>query len=621
MMRNSPSLRSPKRFWRSVRTRSAAAPGTVGVLAAGYAPPQPSPLLSNTFTVPGTDSERVRTILQKRFGDRSDGEFLIIYRLRDRSVGAEPQLGRAAREAAKAVPTGKATALRPAPGGVFYGSVLTTLDLADAKGYTDDIRKRLHPPPGVDAYVSGQPAIERDLDPILSRDLRRGESIAVPIALLVLLAVFGLSFAATIPFLFAAATILATLGIVFLIAHELTMATYVTNLVYLIGLGIAIDYSLLVVYRFREELGRTGSKDDAIVRTMATAGRAVIVSGATVAIGLGLLLCLPVPFMRSVGVGGFLIPLLSIAAAATLQPALLSLYGRRGVARAHVADRLRRKGLPLPRFAGRDVEHGFWARLARWIMARPLAFLAGGVAVLVAAAVPVFALELTPGSAQGIPQYPQSVRGLNVLRAAVGPGALSPSTVLIDAGEGASVRSPEIQAAIGRLTRGLEADREVAYVQGGASSRYVDPSGRYEQLIVAGRHEYGGSALAEVRRPTARVDHPGGGLPATDARARRRRTRSGRRLPPPVLPVLSLARPRSPGAHLPRPDARLPLGRAAAQGRAPELAVRRGGVRPARRRLQVASWRRGRRPLPVRTGRGVDPDLPVRDAVRSLDGL
>ncbi len=463
----------------------------VVVLAGGYASTKLSPLLSNTFTVPGTDSERVRTILQKRFGDRSDGEFLIIYRLRDRSVGAEPQLGRAAREAAKAVPTGKATALRPAPGGVFYGSVLTTLDLADAKGYTDDIRKRLHPPPGVDAYVSGQPAIERDLDPILSRDLRRGESIAVPIALLVLLAVFGLSFAATIPFLFAAATILATLGIVFLIAHELTMATYVTNLVYLIGLGIAIDYSLLVVYRFREELGRTGSKDDAIVRTMATAGRAVIFSGATVAIGLGLLLFLPVPFMRSVGVGGFLIPLLSIAAAATLQPALLSLYGRRGVARAHVADRLRRKGLPLPRFAGRDVEHGFWARLARWIMARPLAFLAGGVAVLVAAAVPVFALELTPGSAQGIPQYPQSVRGLNVLRAAVGPGALSPSTVLIDAGEGASVRSPEIQAAIGRLTRGLEADREVAYVQGGASSRYVDPSGRYEQLIVAGRHEYG----------------------------------------------------------------------------------------------------------------------------------
>jgi RND superfamily putative drug exporter len=343
----------------------------------------------------------------------------------------------------------------------------------------------------VDAYVSGQPAIEGELDPILASDLKRGESIAVPIALLVLLAVFGVSFAATIPFFFAAATILATLGIVFLVAHELTMATYVTNLIYLIGLGIAIDYSLLVVYRFREELARGGGTDDAIVRTMATAGRAVIFSGATVAIGLGLLLFLPVPFMRSIGVGGFLIPLISLAAAATLQPALLSLYGRRGVARAQVAERLRRSGLPLPRFAGPDVEHGFWARLARGIMARPTAFLAGGAALLVAAAVPVYALQLTPGSAQAIPQSPQSVRGLNVLYASVGPGALSPTTILVDAGKGESVRSAEIQAAVQRLTRGVGADHEVAYIQSGTGSRYVDAGGRYQRLIVAGKHEYG----------------------------------------------------------------------------------------------------------------------------------
>src|ERR1051325_2232796 len=101
---------------------------------------------------------------------------------------------------------------------------------------------------------------------------------------------------------------------------------------------------------------------------MATAGRAVIFSGATVAIGLALLLFMPVPFMRSMGVGGFLIPLVSLAAAATLQPALLSVYGRRGVARAHVAEWLRRRGVPVPRLAGADVEHGFWARLARSIM-------------------------------------------------------------------------------------------------------------------------------------------------------------------------------------------------------------------------------------------------------------
>src|SRR6185437_10247827 len=122
------------------------------------------------------------------------------------------------------------------------------------------------------------------------------------------------------------------------------------------GLGIAVDYSLLVVYRFREELARpwpasppgpqSGPSeppraarvaraarrevDDAVVRTMATAGRAVVFSGATVAIGLALLLFMPLPFMRSLGVAGFLLPLVSLAAALTLQPALLSIYGRRG---------------------------------------------------------------------------------------------------------------------------------------------------------------------------------------------------------------------------------------------------------------------------------------------------
>src|SRR5581483_3023318 len=132
----------------------------------------------------------------------------------------------------------------------------------------------------------------------------------------------------------------------------------------------------------------------ALVRTMETAGRAVIFSGATVAIGLALLLVMPIPFLRSMGVGGFLIPLASIVAAATLQPALLALLGRRGVRRVRV---LRFRRPPTG-------EGGFWHWLAGSIMRRPLPFLATGAALLVALAVPALQLQLTPGSAQGIPQ-------------------------------------------------------------------------------------------------------------------------------------------------------------------------------------------------------------------------
>src|SRR5215510_5609538 len=135
------------------------------LLAGGVATAKLSPLLSKTFTVPGTDSERARTIRQAHFGDRSDGEFLIIYRVRNGSPGVRLKLERSIRQAARAVPTGQATPLRDARDGVVYGSILTTLNLAEAKGHTDEIRRALRAPPGVDAYVSGQPAIQGDLDP------------------------------------------------------------------------------------------------------------------------------------------------------------------------------------------------------------------------------------------------------------------------------------------------------------------------------------------------------------------------------------------------------------------------------------------------------------------------
>ena len=101
----------------------------VVLLAGGFAYSKLTPLLSNTFTVPGTDSERARTILQDHFGDRSDGEFLIIYKIRNGTAGVRLKLERSIRRAATAVPTGKATALRDAQAGVVYGSILTTLNL------------------------------------------------------------------------------------------------------------------------------------------------------------------------------------------------------------------------------------------------------------------------------------------------------------------------------------------------------------------------------------------------------------------------------------------------------------------------------------------------------------
>jgi RND superfamily putative drug exporter len=468
------------------------------LIAGGFASTRLGGLLSNDFGVPGTDSAQTQSILQQRFGDRSDGEYLIVFKVT--RVASRPLLVRLQRTVDRAVtviPTARAGPLRAIGEHVIEGTVASQLDLARAKASTAALERALGQPSGAHVYVSGQAAIQHDLDPIFSQDLRRGEfAIAIPIALLVLVFVLGVSAIVSLPLVFAGTTIAATLGIVFLFAHVLSMATYVTNLVELIGLALAIDYSLLVVYRFREELAAGGNPNEAVVRTMATAGRSVVFSGATVAVGLALLLFIPVPFVRSLGIGGFLIPLVSIVAALTLLPALLSLNGRRGAARVRIADTLRdRLRIPLPRArSGGDIEQGLWARYAHLIMRRPLVFVTAGTLVLAFAAVPALGLRLTPGSADGIPRFPQSVQGFDLLRRAAGPGALSPTQLVVDAGESGRIFRRDLQAAIARLALRLRADPEVASIRPAQEAPLADSSGRYEEVVVIGRHEYGSEA-------------------------------------------------------------------------------------------------------------------------------
>ena len=435
-------------------------------------------LLSNSFAVPGTDSDRAQTILIRHFGERAEGSFTVVVKTSQPSdPTTRAMLRRRVERAAKLVPTARVGPVL-AGGGIAYATVDTTLDLTRAKRYTKVLRRSLAAERGPPAIVTGQPAIQHDLDPVFSSDLRDGEKIAVPLALLILLAVFGISLLVAVPFAFAACTITGTLAIVYALAHELSIVTYVTNLVGLIGLALAIDYSLLIGLRFREEVERDGNTEEAIVRTMTTAGRAVVVSGLAVAAGLAMLLLIPVPFIRAMGVGGLLIPLVSILAALTLQPALLSLAGRRGV---------RSVALRVP---AADVEHGFWSRLARAIMRRPIIFLAAGTAVLAVAAAPALSLQVTPASSSAVPQSLESIRGFDLLVNRVAAGAPTPIQIVVDSHSGEGALRQPVQSAINRLSNDLARDSEAYVIARGTAPPYVDGTRRYARLIVINRHVY-----------------------------------------------------------------------------------------------------------------------------------
>jgi RND superfamily putative drug exporter len=425
----------------------------------------------------------------------------------------------AARRVAATIPHSRA-GLPQVARDLVYVPVATTLDPVGLGRHAKAAVAAAGAVPGADVYVTGNAVINHELQPVFDRDLQRGELVAGAVAVVVLFFIFGTALAPLVPVLLAVATVPTALGVVWVIAHFMDMAIYITNLVSLIGIGIAIDYSLLVVYRFREEMLRLQEpraadgedprrvplhRDDlaaALAPTLRYAIHAVVFSGLTVAVGLAGLILLPLPFIRSMGVGGLIVPLVSILAAVTLLPALLAILGTR-LARYRVVPRRVLEVRANP-------EVGAWARLSRAVMRRPALFLSAGGCALVALALPTVGLELTPGSSAALPGSLQSVRGLRALQAAVGAGTLSPSTIMIDGGRAGAALGRANLAAIGRLAAELRGDPEVApqtvraptaAVAARARGVFTDASGRYARVDAGSRHEYGSlQAQALARR-------------------------------------------------------------------------------------------------------------------------
>jgi trehalose monomycolate/heme transporter len=474
----------------------------------GYAASNLGDLLSNRFGVPGTDSERGLDIAKERFNERGDGAFTLVFET-DRPVAGTRAFRReakaAAAEAATAVEGAKAGVVLLASPRVAYVQISTPLENEDASNETPAMRAAVPELPGTTTYLSGSPAIGHDTQEIYNEDLARGEMIAIPIALLVMAFMFGTLGGIAVPFAFALVTIPSTLGAIWVVAHYMDMAVYVTNIVTLIGLAIAIDYSMLVVFRYREELEKTDDPRAALMTTMATAGRATLFSGAVVALGLALLVFMPLPFMRSMGVGGLAVPLFSIAASATFLPALLAVMGTR-VNRFRVIP----KGILRHRAEGHA---GAWARLARSIMRRPVLYLVLAGGLMIGLALPALGLKLSSGDNRGVPLTRESTQGLALLEDTLGPGALVPNQFIIVTDRPNGAFAPSVVAAENRLIAELRRDPEIepatvvspSLLPPGPRGRLiakreslVDARGEVAQIRIAGREDYGSEAAQDL---------------------------------------------------------------------------------------------------------------------------
>lgn len=445
--------------------------------------------LTTSLSVPGSESAKADKILVDHFKENTEGTFTVLLKFKS-TPKTEIEVYKAQiAAAASEIPTASVTQQRVF-GGVLFASIGTSFPLTKASAYTEKFRRALVAHGLKGALVTGPPAIYRDITPVLASDLHRGQVLAVLLALLLLILTLGLCWAVIVPFLFATATISATLAVVFLLAEKFLMVLYIPNIIELIGLGLAIDYSLLIVHRFRREI--FANKDipieDAIVRTMQTAGRTVLLSGFSVSIGLATLMLVPVPFVRSLGAAGLVVPVASMVAALTLQPVLLSFLGRRGVTPT------RFQGL----MARRDLMTGAWAKIARAVIGRPVKVFLSSLGILILVASSIAWLQVTPSSLTAIPSGLESARALAIVAAGVGPGVITPNEIVIDLGRAKEAQTPSVMQARTNLAKELLKNSEVIIVATGERVPYIDESGRYLRLFVVGQHDLGAQATQKL---------------------------------------------------------------------------------------------------------------------------
>ena len=462
-------------------------------------------LLTTSLAVPGSGSAQANAILAMHFGENVEGTFAVVVPFKEANANQLALMERRVNVAAHTIPTGNVIEER-AYGGVLYADVGTSLNLLRASDQTQHLRSSLHSTGLVGALVTGPPALNHDIEPVLSADLHRGQLLAVALALLLLLIVLGLCWAVLVPFIVAGATTLAALFVVFLLAHHFLMVLYIPNVIELIGLGLAIDYSLLIVHRFRSELSDAEvSVDEAISRTMATAGRTIILSGGTVAIGVATLLVVPVPFVRSLGAAGLVVPVVAVAAALTLQPTMLSFLGRRGV--ASIGPR----GL----FARQGPRGTTWERITRAVLRRPAAVAGSALLLLALGATSILWLQLTPGSVVAVPQNLQSTTAFTLVSNRVGPGLITPNEIVLDLGKDHLANTPALTADRLNLAKAILHDSEVFAVAIDTKPPFVSSSGRYEQIFVLGRHEFGAEESQQLVRALRDDYIPHSNFPAT----------------------------------------------------------------------------------------------------------
>ena len=432
------------------------------LLAIPFAPQVPGQLSAGGFILDDLESARAKALLEAELGappsalvivfssstlEAGTPAFEVAAADSIRDIGSAPHVARVVSHllSPRQISADRHTA---------YDIVFLDLPPDDSPDALPILRERLRPAPGLDVQLAGGPAFYGDVQTVSEADLRRSEIISLPLAALALIFVFGSVVAAGVPLVVGGSAVIVALAAIFVVASLTPMSIFVLNLATLLGLGLGVDYSLLMTSRFREELAlRPDGPErvpDAVRVTVATAGRAVFFSGLTVLLGLLGLVLFEFMILRSVGIAGAIVVGLAVAAALTLLPAVLTILGTR-------VDRFAvRKVAPTP---GTD---GAWSRLARRVMRHPVAVLIPTLAVILLLGSPFLHVRFNAPDSSILPPSVPSRAAFDRLTEQFGEGEFAPIVLAIRTGGAAT--TPANLAALYDYSRRLAADPRITRI-------------------------------------------------------------------------------------------------------------------------------------------------------------
>jgi uncharacterized membrane protein YdfJ with MMPL/SSD domain len=451
-------------------------------------------LTSGGFSIPGSGTEAVDKALADF--DLAQREYLSVVVAR-KPGGDAADVRRELRRASDIVNGGEQSEIAPralakaeadaAKSPVAIVPIRTGGDINLIADTATDLRKDLGiadgPRDGAQVYLVGEAAMWAGMQDLSKEDLAEAEVTGFPIVMLILLAVFGSLVAASMPLLLGFLSVAITGAGIFFLSQATEMSVFVTNVASMIGIGVAVDYSLFILARYREEIARGIDPAEARRISMRTSGVAVAFSGITVIISLGGLFLVNSTVLRSMAMGAVLVVAVSILAAMTFLPALMAVAGRRGYQPGRTAGVVSWLVGRVRRLRGRSVTSseptvGFWQRWTDRVTRRPVVTATLSAGLMLALAIPALSLETGDGALRQFPEGNETRVGAELAAEKLGAGASGPLQVVAEFDAGKATAEAN-QDALNAFVADVKKDREVVAVSRPA------PSGAGDAALIA----------------------------------------------------------------------------------------------------------------------------------------